>query len=114
MSSKRKPIKNCVVGIDIGTSKIVCIVGEVDESGHLTIIGLGKHPSTGLKRGVVVNIEATVASIQKAVEQAEEMAGISICEVYTGIAGSHIRSFNSHVIIAISASEVAASVVDRV
>ncbi|MBP9727421.1 MAG: cell division protein FtsA, partial [Gammaproteobacteria bacterium] len=88
--------------------------GEVDESGHLTIIGLGKHPSTGLKRGVVVNIEATVASIQKAVEQAEEMAGISICEVYTGIAGSHIRSFNSHGIVAISASEVAASDVDRV
>ena len=114
MSSKRKPMKNCVVGIDIGTSKIACIVGEVDESGHLTIIGLGKHPSTGLKRGVVVNIEATVASIQKAVEQAEEMAGISIREVYTGIAGSHIRSFNSHGIVAISASEVAASDVDRV
>jgi cell division protein FtsA len=114
MSSKRKPIKNCVVGIDIGTSKIVCIVGEVDESGHLTIIGLGKHPSTGLKRGVVVNIESTVASIQKAVEQAEEIAGISIREVYTGIAGSHIRSFNSHGIVAISASEVAASDVDRV
>ncbi len=114
MSSKRKPVKNCVVGIDIGTSKIICIVGEVDESGHLTIVGLGKHPSTGLKRGVVVNIEATVASIQKAVEQAEEMAGISIREVYTGIAGSHIRSFNSHGIVAISASEVAASDVDRV
>ncbi len=114
MSSKRKPMNSCVVGIDIGTSKIVCIVGEVDDSGHLTIIGLGKHPSTGLKRGVVVNIEATVASIQKAVEQAEEMAGISIREVYTGIAGSHIRSFNSHGIVAISASEVAASDVDRV
>lgn len=114
MSSKRKPMKNCVIGIDIGTSKIVCIVGEVDEAGHLTIIGLGKHPSTGLKRGVVVNIEATVASIQKAVEQAEEMAGIQIREVYTGIAGSHIRSFNSHGIVAISASEVAPSDVDRV
>lgn len=114
MSSKKKPMKNCVVGIDIGTSKIVCIVGEVDEAGHLTIIGLGKHPSTGLKRGVVVNIEATVASIQKAVEQAEAMAGIQIRDVYTGIAGSHIRSFNSHGIVAISASEVAPSDVDRV
>ena len=114
MSSKKKPMKNCVVGIDIGTSKIVCIVGEVDEAGHLTITGLGKHPSTGLKRGVVVNIEATVASIQKAVEQAEEMAGIQIRDVYTGIAGSHIRSFNSHGIVAISASEVASSDVDRV
>lgn len=114
MSSKKKPMKNCVVGIDIGTSKIVCIVGEVDEAGHLTIIGLGKHPSTGLKRGVVVNIEATVASIQKAVEQAEEMAGIQVRDVYTGIAGSHIRSFNSHGIVAISATEVASNDVDRV
>lgn len=114
MSSKRKPTKECIVGIDIGTSKIVCIVGEVDEAGQLNIIGLGKHPSTGLKRGVVVNIEATVASIQKAVEQAEQMAGFSIREVYTGIAGSHIRSFNSHGIVAISATEVAASDVDRV
>lgn len=114
MSSKKKPMKNCIVGIDIGTSKIVCIVGEVDEAGHVTIIGLGKHPSTGLKRGVVVNIEATVASIQKAVEQAEEMAGIQIRDVYTGIAGSHIRSFNSHGIVAISAGEVASSDVDRV
>lgn len=114
MSLKKKPTKNCVVGIDIGTSKIICIVGEVDEAGHLSVIGLGKHPSTGLKRGVVVNIEATVASIQKAVEQAEEMAGIQIREVYTGIAGSHIRSFNSHGIVAISASEVASHDVDRV
>ena len=114
MSSKRKPTKNCIVGIDIGTSKIICIVGEVDESGHLTIIGLGKHPSTGLKKGVVVNIEATVMSIQKAVEQAEAMAEIQIRDVYTGIAGSHIRSFNSHGIVAISASEVVHSDVDRV
>lgn len=114
MSSKKKPSKNCIVGIDIGTSKIVCIVGEVDEAGHLTIIGLGKHPSVGLKRGVVVNIEATVASIQKAVAEAEAMAGIQIRDVYTGIAGSHIRSFNSHGIVAISASEVASSDVDRV
>lgn len=107
-------MKNCVVGIDIGTSKIICIVGEVDEAGHLTIIGLGKHPSTGLKRGVVVNIEATVTSIQKAVEQAEEMAGTQIREVYAGIAGSHIRSFNSHGIVAITANEVAHTDVDRV
>lgn len=114
MATKRKPMKECIVGIDIGTSKIVCIIGEIDESGQLTIIGLGKHPSTGLKRGVVVNIEATVASIQKAVEQAEAMANFPVRSVYTGIAGNHIRSFNSHGIVAISANEVAASDVDRV
>ena len=114
MSSKKKPMKNCIVGIDIGTSKIICIVGEVNEAGQLNIIGLGKHPSTGLKRGVVVNIDATVTSIQKAVEQAEEMAGIQVSEVYAGIAGSHIRSFNSHGIVAISASEVVQGDVDRV
>lgn len=114
MAAKRKPMKEHIVGIDIGTSKIVCIVGELDESGQLTIVGIGQHPSTGLKRGVVVNIDATVASIQKAVEQAEAMAGAPIKAVYTGIAGSHIRSFNSHGIVAISASEVAPSDVDRV
>lgn len=114
MASKKKTVKNTIVGIDIGTSKIICIVGEVDESGHLTIIGLGRHPSIGLKKGVVINIDATVASIQKAVEQAEEMAGISITEVYAGIAGSHIRSFNSHGIVAISAGEVVSTDVDRV
>ncbi len=114
MSSKKKAGKNCIVGIDIGTSKIICIVGEVGEDGRLHVIGLGKHPSTGLKRGVVVNIDSTVASIQKAVEQAEEMAGIQIRDVYAGIAGSHIRSFNSHGIVAISAGEVVHSDVDRV
>ncbi|MCD8525012.1 MAG: cell division protein FtsA [Gammaproteobacteria bacterium] len=114
MSLKKKSVKNTVVGLDIGTSKIICIIGELDDGGNLNIIGFGKHPSTGLKRGVVVNIDATVASIQRAVEQAEEMAGLQVRDVYVGIAGSHIRSFNSNGIVAISAGEVIHADVDRV
>lgn len=112
--AKRNPKTEPIVGIDIGTSKIICIVGEIDEFGQLTVIGFGQHPSTGLKRGVVVNIDATVASIQKAVEQAEAMANMVIKTVFTGIAGSHIRSFNSHGVVAISANEVASADIDRV
>lgn len=103
-----------MVGIDIGTSKIVCIVGEVTAEGKMKIVGVGQHPSKGLKRGVVVNLEATVDSIQKAVERAEEMADFPIRTIYAGIAGSHIRSFNSHGIVAISANEVSDADVDRV
>ena len=114
MSLKKKAVKNIVVGLDIGTSKIICIIGELDNEGHLNIVGFGKHPSTGLRRGVVVNIDATVASIQRAVEQAEEMAGTQVHDVYVGIAGSHIRSFNSNGIVAISAGEVIHADVDRV
>jgi cell division protein FtsA len=114
MSAKKKPNQDYVVGIDIGTSKIVCIVGEVADDGKMKIVGVGQHPSKGLKRGVVVNLEATVDSMQKAVERAEEMADFSIRNIYAGIAGSHIRSFNSHGIVAISANEVSDSDVDRV
>src|SRR5437667_445459 len=97
----KKPNKDLIVGIDIGTSKIVAIVGEVNSDGKLNIVGLGSHPSQGLKRGVVVNIESAVNSIQRAVEEAELMAGCQIYSAYTGIAGSHIRSINSHGIVAI-------------
>ncbi|MDP2057229.1 MAG: cell division protein FtsA, partial [Thiobacillus sp.] len=93
--SKPRDSKNLVVGLDIGTSKIVCIVAEINDEGALEIIGMGTSPSRGLRRGVVVNIEATVNAIQRALEEAELMADCKIREVYTGIAGSHIKSFNS-------------------
>src|SRR5512139_2133548 len=113
MSKPRDP-KNLVVGLDIGTSKIVCIVAEINDEGVLEIIGMGTHPSRGLKKGVVVNIESTVNAIQRALEEAELMADCKIREVYTGIAGSHIRSFNSHGMVAIKDKEVTQADVDRV
>ncbi len=106
--------RNLIVGLDIGTSKVMAIVGEVKPSGELEIIGLGSHPSRGLKKGVVVNIESTVQSIQRAVEEAELMAGCEIHSVYSGIAGSHVRSLNSHGIVAIKDKEVGQGDVERV
>lgn len=106
--------KKLIVGLDIGTSKVVAIVGEIGAEGSTDIIGIGSHPSTGLKKGVVVNIESTVQSIQRAVEEAELMAGCQIHSVFAGIAGSHIRSLNSHGIVAIRDSEVNANDVERV
>ena len=103
-----------IVGLDIGTSKVVAIVGEVAPDGTLKIVGLGSHASRGLKKGVVVNIESTVQSIQRAVEEAELMAGCQIHSVYAGIAGSHVRSLNSHGIVAIRDREVYAHDVERV
>jgi cell division protein FtsA len=110
----KKPGKNLIVGLDIGTSKVVAIVGEVGADGEIEIVGLGSHASRGLKRGVVVDIESTVQSIQRAVEEAELMAGCQINGVYAGIAGSHIRGLNSHGIVAIKDKEVTATDVDRV
>jgi cell division protein FtsA len=110
----KKPNKDLMVGIDIGTSKVVAIVGEVTNEGKINIVGLGSHPSQGLKRGVVINIESAVTSIQHAVEEAELMAGCQIYSAYTGIAGSHIRSINSHGIVAIRDREVTQQDVDRV
>lgn len=111
----KKPInKDLLVGIDIGTSKVVTLVGEATSDGKLNIIGFGSHPSQGLKRGVVVNIESTVQSIQRSVEDAELMAGCEIFSAYTGIAGSHIRSINSHGIVAIRENEVSSNDVERV
>lgn len=106
--------KRLIVGLDIGTSKVVAIVGEVSGDDSVDIIGIGSHPSRGLKKGVVVNIESTVASIQRAIEEAELMAGCQIHSVYTGIAGSHIKSLNSHGIVAIKDNEVGSSDVERV
>jgi len=110
----RKGDDNLVVGLDIGTSKVLAIVGEVTPAGEVEIIGVGHHPSRGMKKGVVVNIESTVQSIQRAVEEAELMAGCQIQSVYAGIAGSHIRSINSHGTVAIKDKEVGPGDVDRV
>jgi len=103
-----------IVGLDIGTSKVLAIVGELTPTGEVEIIGVGHHPSRGMKKGVVVNIESTVQSIQRAVEEAELMAGCQIHSVYAGIAGSHISSFNSHGIVAIKDKEVGPGDVERV
>jgi cell division protein FtsA len=110
----RKSDRNLIVGLDIGTSKVAAIVGEMREDGEIEVIGVGTHPSRGLKKGVVVNLEATVQSIQHAIEDAEEMTGCRIHSVYAGIAGSHISSMNSHGIVAIKEKEVSQSDVDRV
>ena len=110
----RKAANNLIVGLDIGTSKVVAIVGEITVEGGIEIIGIGTQPSRGLKKGVVVNIESTVQSIQRAVEEAELMAGCQIRSVYAGIAGSHIRSINSHGIVAIKDKEVTSADVARV
>lgn len=103
-----------LVGLDIGTSKVVAVVGEVNDAGEIDVVGIGSHPSRGLKKGVVVNIESTVQSIQRAVEEAELMAGCQIHSVYAGIAGSHVSSLNSHGVVAIKDGEVVPSDVDRV
>jgi len=106
--------KDLIVGVDIGTSKVVVAVAEVLPDGRFQLIGLGQADSEGLRKGVVVNIEATVQSIRKAVEEAELMAACHITDVYTGIAGSHIRSFNSSGMVAIKNREVSAEDVARV
>lgn len=110
----KKNDKKLIVGLDIGTTKVVAVVGEVSANGKIDIIGVGYQKSKGLKKGVVVNIEATVASIKKAIDEAELMAGCHIHSVYAGIAGSHIKSFNSHGIVAIRDHEVNQTDVDRV
>lgn len=108
--SKREPV---VVGLDIGTTKICTVVGEMVD-GRVNIIGLGTYPSKGLRKGVVVNIESTVQSIKKAVEEAELMAGCHINSVYAGIAGGHIKGINSHGVIAVKNREITENDVKRV
>ncbi len=110
----RSEDRELIVGLDIGTSKVVAIVGEITDDGQIQVIGLGHHPSRGLRKGVVVNIESTVQSIQRAVEEAELMAGCEIHSVYAGIAGSHVKSLNSHGIVAVRDNEVSEADVDRV
>ncbi len=106
--------KNLIVGLDIGTSKVVTIVAEVNTAGEVEIIGMGEHPSRGMKKGVVVNIESTVNSIRRSVEEAELMAGCEIHSVNVGIAGSHINSLNSQGMVKIKDKEVTEDDVDRV
>ena len=112
--SKVREDKNLIVGLDIGTSKIVTIVGELLPEGTLKVIGLGQHPSRGLKKGVVINIDSTMQAIQRSIEEAELMADCKIKTVFTGIAGSHIKSLNSHGMVKIKDAEVTQMDVDRV
>jgi cell division protein FtsA len=105
--------KNLIVALDIGTAKVVCLVAELRSDGTLEVLGLGSHESKGLKKGVVVNIEATVSAVQRALEEAELMADCKITSAFVGIAGSHIRSFNSTGMVAIKEREVTALDVER-
>ena len=110
----KKDESKLIVGLDIGTSKVLAIVGEVNAEGEVEIIGYGHHPATGMRKGVVANIEETVTAIQRAVEEAELMAGCQIYSVFAGIAGAHINSFNSHGVVAVRDGEVDDSDLDRV
>ncbi|MDR2195837.1 MAG: cell division protein FtsA [Gallionellaceae bacterium] len=112
--SKNREAKNLIVGLDIGTSKIVAIVGEIKPEGGLEVIGMGMHASSGMKKGMVVNIDAAVGAIQHALGEAELMADCKIREVYTGIAGSHIRGSNAHGMVKIKEKEVAQHDIERV
>lgn len=106
--------RSLIAGLDIGTSKIAVIAAEVDSEGGFEIIGMGSHPSRGLKKGVVVNIETTVNAIQRALEEVELMSDCKIRKIYTGVAGNHIKSFNSHGMVAIKDKEVSQIDVGRV
>jgi cell division protein FtsA len=107
-------MEDLIVGLDIGTSKICAVVGEVRPDGRVDIVGMGSHPSIGLRKGMVINIENTVDSIKEAIEEAETMAGCEISSVYAGIAGGHIKGFNSHGIIALKNREVTRGDIERV
>lgn len=109
-----KEVKNLIVGLDIGTAKIVAIVAEFTPEGRLEILGVGSQESKGLKKGMVVHIEATVDAISRVIQEVELMADCKVKEVYTGIAGSHIKSFNSNGMVAIKDNEVSPMDVERV
>src|SRR5256885_2107327 len=102
-----------VVGLDIGTTKICCIVGEMKPEG-IDVIGIGTHPSQGLRKGVVINIEATVSSVRRAIEEAGLMAGCEVHTVFTSISGGHVKAFNSHGIVAVKNKEVTQRDLERV
>ena len=106
--------KEFIVGLDIGTTKVVALVAEITPEGGLNIIGMGSQDSRGLRKGVVVNIEETVATISRVMQEVELMADCRIKDVYTGIAGSHIRSFNSNGMVAIKDKEVTPADIERV
>ncbi len=110
----KREARNLLVGLDIGTSKVLCVVGEVMPEGHVEIVGLGTHASRGLKRGVVVNIDATMQSIRRAVEEAELMADCRAQSVYVGISGTHIRSHNSVGVVPVRSREVSEKDVENV
>ncbi len=110
----KKANSDLIVGLDIGTSKVLAIVGEINPHGELEVIGVGHHPTRGLRKGVVADIESTVQSIRRAVEEAELMAGCQIYSVFVGIAGAHINSFNSHGVVGIGDGEVSQSDIDMV
>jgi cell division protein FtsA len=114
IATRPRDARNLLVALDIGTSKIVTLVAEITPEDTLSLIGMGSHPSRGLKKGVVVNIESTVNAIQRSLEEAELMADAKIKDVITGIAGSHIKSFNSHGMVAIKDKEVQQYDIDRV
>lgn len=110
----KKPEKNLIVALDVGTSKVACIVAEMGSDDELEIVGLGTHPSKGMKKGVVVNIDAMTQSISRATEEAELMSGCRIQSVHVGISGAHVKSINSHGIVAVRSKEVTESDVERV
>lgn len=110
----KKSNSDLIVGLDIGTSKVLAIVGEINSHGEIEVIGVGHHPTRGLRKGVVADIESTVQSIQRAVEEAELMAGCQIYSVFVGIAGAHISSFNSHGVVGIRDGEVNQYDIDQV
>jgi cell division protein FtsA len=114
MARNKKQSSNVVVALDVGTSKIVALVAKVGGHGRMELIGVGRHPSRGLRRGVVVDIDATVDAIQRAVDAAEQMSGMHIEHVYVGIAGCHIKSYNQHSMVTVSGDEIGAHDVERV
>ncbi|MDX1352347.1 MAG: cell division protein FtsA, partial [Thiomicrorhabdus sp.] len=112
--ARKQHSSNTVVGLDIGTSKIAAIIGKIKTDGEIEVVGMGTHPSRGLKKGVVVNIDSTVESIQRAIDEAERMSGFEVQSVYVGIAGSHIKSFNSNGMVAIRNQDVQPDDIERV
>ncbi|MDX1346705.1 MAG: cell division protein FtsA [Thiomicrorhabdus chilensis] len=112
--ARKQQASNTVVGLDIGTSKIAAIIGKIKSDGEIEVVGMGTYPSRGLKKGVVVNIDATVESIQRAIDEAERMSGFTAESVYVGIAGSHIKSFNSNGMVAIRNQDVQSEDIERV
>lgn len=114
MARSKKQAPNIVAVVDIGTSKIVALIAKVSSNGRMELIGLGRHPSRGLRCGVVVDIDATVDAIQVAVDAAEQMAGIRMEHAYIGIAGSHVKSYNQHSMVTVSDDEISSKDVQRV
>lgn len=110
----RKESRNLLMGLDVGTSKVVCVIGEVSPTGQIEVIGLGQQPSRGLKRGVVINMDATVQSIRRAVEEAEMMANTRVTSVFVGLSGAHIKSHNSVGVVPVSSREVSHKDVEKV